>query len=161
MLFELHADALYRYLARLSGDADLAADAVQETFARYMRHAPADAHARFWLFRVGTNIVREWTRTRARRNKLLQTIPAPAVLGDAPPQPDAQLDRKRIGQLVRAALDRLPERERTLLLMREAGFTHREMAEATGTTTKSVGSMLARALTRLARELPLAKEGQS
>jgi DNA-directed RNA polymerase specialized sigma24 family protein len=33
--------------------------------------------------------------------------------------------------------------------MREEGFSHREIAEAVGTTTGSVGTMFARALTKL------------
>jgi len=42
-----------------------------------------------------------------------------------------------------------------VLLMREEGFAHREIAEAVGTTTASVGTMIARALDKLARLLPL------
>ena len=58
-------------------------------------------------------------------------------------------------------LDALNEKERTMLLMREEGFTHREIAEAVGTTTKSVGTMVARALRKLASELPLDREDRS
>lgn len=52
-------------------------------------------------------------------------------------------------------MDRLSERDRTVLLMREEGFRHREIADAVGTTTKSVGTMIARALEKLAGELDL------
>jgi RNA polymerase sigma factor (sigma-70 family) len=55
--------------------------------------------------------------------------------------------------MVRKALDQLSERERTLLLMREEGFSHEEMAKATGTTTKSVGTMLVRAFRKLSLQL--------
>jgi DNA-directed RNA polymerase specialized sigma24 family protein len=54
---------------------------------------------------------------------------------------------------VRAALDRLSWKERTVLLMREEGFAHHEIAGAVGTTTGSVGTMLARALKKLSVEL--------
>jgi DNA-directed RNA polymerase specialized sigma24 family protein len=37
--------------------------------------------------------------------------------------------------------------------MREEGFTHREIADAVGTTTKSVGTLIARALDRMAGAL--------
>jgi RNA polymerase sigma-70 factor (ECF subfamily) len=59
---------------------------------------------------------------------------------------------------VQQALAGLPERDRTLLLMREEGFSHREIAEAVGTTTGSVGTMIARALDKLAAELRLDEE---
>jgi DNA-directed RNA polymerase specialized sigma24 family protein len=39
--------------------------------------------------------------------------------------------------------------------MREEGFAHHEIAETVGTTTKSVGTMIARALEKLARHLEL------
>jgi DNA-directed RNA polymerase specialized sigma24 family protein len=42
--------------------------------------------------------------------------------------------------------------------MREEGFAHREIAEAVGTTTGSVGTLIARALDRLAQQLPLDAE---
>ena len=48
-----------------------------------------------------------------------------------------------------AVLDALSERDRAILLMREEGFKHREIAEAVGTTTKSVGTLIARALDRV------------
>jgi DNA-directed RNA polymerase specialized sigma24 family protein len=52
----------------------------------------------------------------------------------------------------------LGEKERTVLLMREEGFSHREIADAVGTTTGSVGTMIVRALDKLAAELPLDAE---
>ncbi len=48
---------------------------------------------------------------------------------------------------------KLSSKERTILLMREEGITHREIAEEVGTTTKSIGTMIDRALQKLARYL--------
>jgi DNA-directed RNA polymerase specialized sigma24 family protein len=59
---------------------------------------------------------------------------------------------------VRAALQELETRDRTILLMREEGFSHREIAGAVGTTEKSVGTMIARALAKLAQRLDLDAE---
>jgi RNA polymerase sigma factor (sigma-70 family) len=59
------------------------------------------------------------------------------------------LERTEARAAVRRALACLSEKERTILLMREEGFSHREIAEAVGTTTGSVGTMFARALTKL------------
>src|SRR3954447_25715852 len=70
-LFENHHDALYRYLVRLSGDADLAADAAQETFVRLFEQPPDAVIERAWLFKVGTNLVFERARTASRRERLL------------------------------------------------------------------------------------------
>lgn len=151
-LFRSHYEGLFRYLVRITGDADQAADAAQETFRRMLRSPPRRENPRGWLYRVATNLVRESARTRARRERLLEERPWAAIPG-RPRRPDDELARRRDVRAVRAALDELDERDRTLLLMREEGFTHREMAEAVGTTTGSVGTLLARALDRLARVL--------
>jgi DNA-directed RNA polymerase specialized sigma24 family protein len=48
------------------------------------------------------------------------------------------------------ALDALSDKERTAVLMREEGFSHKEIADAVGTTTGSVGTLIARALLKFA-----------
>jgi RNA polymerase sigma-70 factor (ECF subfamily) len=154
-LFAEHHAALFRYLSRLTGDPDVAADAAQEAFVRLVEKPPRPEELRGWLFRVGTNAARESERTRSRRLRLLEQRPERAPMGDAPPAPDEALDRAERRRMVQAALGALPERDRTILLMREEGFSHREIAEAVGTTTGSVGTMIARALDRLAALLPL------
>lgn len=151
--FEEHYDPLYRYLVRLSGDSDLAADAAQEAFIRLVERKPDGRQLRAWLFRVATNLVRDGSRVRRRRNELLQAYPDRVPMSDGPGSPEQLLERKEKQKLVRRALQVLSERDRTLLLMREEGFSHQEIAQAVGTTTKSVGSMIARALRKLAVEL--------
>ena len=154
---EHHAD-LFRYLSRLTGDPDLAADAAQEAFVRLVEKPPRPGETRGWLFRVGANAAREWARTRTRRLRLLDARPERAPVGDAPAAPDEAFDREERRRMVQRALSGLTERDRTILLMREEGFSHREIAEAVGTTTGSVGTMIARALDKLAAELPLDEE---
>ena len=160
-LFAQHHAALYRYLVRLTGDCDAAADAAQEAFVKLLERAPAGKLRRAWLYKVATNAALQDARTRGRRRNLLARV-LPGE-GDAtrPPAAAAPLDvleadeRRRA---VRAALDALSTRDRTVLLMREEGFTHQEIAAAVGTTTGSVGTMIARALDKLARQLPADRE---
>ncbi len=152
-LFTEHYDALYRYLVRLTGDGDLAADAAQEAFVRLVERPPQDRHLRAWLFAVATNVVRDTARARARWLKLLSASPDRAPVSDVAPLPDAEAESSERRKVVRAALERLSWKERTVLLMREEGFAHHEIAAAVGTTTGSVGTMLARALNKLSNEL--------
>jgi DNA-directed RNA polymerase specialized sigma24 family protein len=53
---------------------------------------------------------------------------------------------------VREVLDRLPDRDRQLLLMREEGFRYDEIAKVVGVAPASVGTLIARALKRFAAE---------
>jgi RNA polymerase sigma factor (sigma-70 family) len=148
---------LYRYLVRLSGDADVAADAAQEAFVRLLERPPAGTAERAWLFKVGTNYVLDGRRTAARRERLLGGR-ADHAMGDSPRDPQSTLEADERRRVVLTALARLSDKERVAILMREEGFAHREIAEAVGTTTGSVGTLLARALTRLARETTLDRD---
>lgn len=156
-LYDEHHAALFRYLVRLTGDDDVAADAVQETFTRLVAKPPRDDNVRAWLYTVATNVVRAWANRRRDRAPLLERG-ARAVTGDGPLDPDAAMEAAERRRAVRCALERLNEKERTILLMREEGFAHREIAEAVGTTTGSIGTMIARALDRLAADLALDPE---
>ena len=154
-LYEAHRPALVRYLARFAGDPDLAEDAAQEAFVRLAERPPArDENLRAWLFTVATRIAVDQARARRRQENLLEAGGDDPALGEPPDPPDEALDRARLRRRVRVALDALDEKERTVLLMREEGFAHKEIAVAVGTTTKSVGTMIARALKKLADRLP-------
>jgi RNA polymerase sigma-70 factor (ECF subfamily) len=153
-VYRAESDALFRYLVRMTGDSDLAADVLQETFLRLVKRPPATAeNLRGWLFRVATNRLRDHAR-RVRREKVLVTRGTGSkVLPDPPPGPDSLVAFGEQRSAVQRALDALPLRDRTVILMREEGFRHREIAEVVGTTTGSVGTIIARALDRVRKEL--------
>lgn len=153
-LFDEHHASLFRYLFRLTGDADVAHDAAQEAFTRLVTNPPRNEHPRAWLFTVATNLVRSWSNTRRRRRTLLEAATARAPMADPVPGPEEAAAQAERTTAVRDALAALTEKERTILLMREEGFSHREIAAAVGTTTGSVGTMIARALDRVAAALP-------
>ena len=158
-LYAAHHEALLRYLVRFTGDADDAADAAQETYLKLMANPPAtDQNPRAWLFTVASNLVRDsWRRRQSQ--KRLEEMAETDLMGQAAPEPDVQVERDDERRRARQALDRLSDKERTVLLMREEGFTHREIAEAVETTTKSVGTMIARALKKFSQALSPVPEG--
>ena len=145
-LYERLQPSLWRYVHRLIGDRDAADDVVQEAFVRLLSRPDLDADAaRLWVFTVATNLVRDRGRTVARRQKLLKAVQvAPQPLRP----PDDRVEREEQVRRVRAALDRLTERDRQLLLMREEGFRYQEIAEAVGVAPGSVGTLIARAVKR-------------
>ena len=144
-LFEAHFRRLYRYLHRLSGDPELAADVAQDAFARlYARGSLPDA-PEAWLITVALNLFRNAASTRSRRLRLLTPARGEAVLADPPSSPDAAMEAKDTRRRVRQALDRMPERERNLLLLRAEGYSYRDIAQALHLNETSVGVLLARA----------------
>lgn len=152
-LFRRHHLPLFRYLVRLSGDESAARDAVQFAFLKLLESPPAPHNVRAWIYRVATNALREAKRTE-HRQATLRTENAPKLpVGDPPPAPDRLAQRHQARERLHRALGEMRERDRMLLLLRAEGFTHREMAEAVGTTTGSVGTLIARALDQLSRLL--------
>ena len=155
-LFAGHRGELYRYAARWTGDPDLAEDVVQEAFVRLAERPPADrSQVRAWLFRVATTVAIDQQRASRRRLELVRRGADRLPMADPPPDPAVEAERSETRYRVRAALAGLEERDRTVLLMREQGFSHREIAAAVDTTEKSVGTMIARALEKLAGRLDL------
>lgn len=154
-LFVEHHAPLFRYLSRLTGDPDVAEDAAQEAFVKLVEKPPAPGQTRAWLFKVGTHAAWLTLRTGRRRKRILEGGPDRAPVGDAPPAPDVAAETAAERARVRKALDGLPERERGILLMYQEGFKHREIGEAFGVPVHSVGTMIARALKKLAAELRL------
>src|SRR5204862_2969160 len=65
LFYERTARPVWAYLSRMSGDAKLADDLLQETYYRFLRANVAhesDAHRRTYLFRIATNLVRDMRR---------------------------------------------------------------------------------------------------
>ncbi len=152
-LFQTLYPSLFRYLHRLTGDADVAEDIAQEAFVRLLTQDLPEKEARPWLFAVGTNLVRDRARKQERRHRLLQAVPVlPSPTG---PRPDEAVERKEQIELVRAALAQLAPRDQQLLLMREEGFSYEEMARALGVAPSSIGTLIARALKRFAGAYPV------
>jgi RNA polymerase sigma factor (sigma-70 family) len=147
--FASHHPALFRYLYRLTGDADAAADIAQESFVRLLDNPVPDAKVRSWLFTVATNLVRDQARMRDRRHRLLLQHAKPSP--QAPDRPDEDLERDERIESVRKTLDQLSRRDRQLLMLREEGFRYSEIAELVGVAPGSVGKLLARALERFAK----------
>jgi RNA polymerase sigma factor (sigma-70 family) len=152
--------SLFRYCRRLTGDADTAEDVAQEAFVRLLDRQVEGhpAALRVWLFRVATHLIRDRYRVSENRRRLLETYPvAPAAVPD--PAERVEVDEK-LGA-VRSALGTLQERDRTMLLMREEGFSYREIAEAVEVQASSVGTLLARAQKRFLKAYEATGTGET
>lgn len=120
-----HARAVYGYLVSVCGDRTLAEDLMQETFLKATRALGGyrGGSPRAWLIAVARSVFLDEARRAARR---------PAVeLSDEPADP-RQPDPVEQDAIERA-LARLPERQRTALLLSDRlGLTGTEVAEALG-----------------------------
>jgi RNA polymerase sigma-70 factor (ECF subfamily) len=141
--FQDHYPRLLRYLDRLSGDPELAADLAQDTFMRLYRRNALPDKPEAWLITVALNLYRNARSTVSRRSRLLSVARALRVHSDAPAPPAQPADASR--QRVRRALDALSQRDRNLLLLRAEGYSYHDIASALGLNEASIGTWLARA----------------
>lgn len=144
-LFQRLYPSLYRYLHRLTGDADVAEDIAQEAFVRLLKQSLPEGEIRPWLFTVAMNLVRDRARKNERRQRLLSGAP---TMMSVETRPDDRVEQIEDIESVRAALEKLSDRDRQLLMMREEGFKYEEIAGVIGVAPASVGTLIARALKR-------------
>jgi RNA polymerase sigma-70 factor, ECF subfamily len=155
LFYERTARPVWAYLARMSGDARLADDLLQETYYRFLRANvthESDAHRKNYLFRIATNLVKD-----LRRRPRVDAAPLTAdgePIDHADPQ-SANLADGAIRRLDLArSMSRLKPRERELLWLAYAqGSSHQEIAATLGLKTASIKLLLFRARRRLAAYL--------
>ncbi len=144
---------LFALAARMLGDREEAADAVQEIFLRAYRALPRfRLGARFhtWLYTIALN----WLRSRLRSRRSRRRIEARLPLPDAGPDPgDVALDRES-ERLAAEALERLAPRYREPFVLRHSQeLSIREIGEALGLPEGTVKVRLHRARLLLAKAL--------
>lgn len=117
--FEAWRGAMRRWLSSRSSiqPADLD-DVAQEVFLRLIRYSDETMveYPQSYLFRIATNVVNEW-HERAR-NKLPHDEAGLEALQEEPQrEPENFTERTLVDEQVRRAVDRLPPRQRAVLLL--------------------------------------------
>ncbi|MBI3401291.1 MAG: sigma-70 family RNA polymerase sigma factor [Acidobacteria bacterium] len=151
LFYDRTARPVWAYLARITGDRQLADDLMQESYFRFLRSRAVlddEAHRRNYLFRIATNLAHD-----VRRRAPMET----ATLDDgiehdhADPQSEGDATGRAVQRLdLRRAMRQLKPRERSLLWLAYAqGSSHVEIAQALGLKTGSIKPLLFRARRRL------------
>jgi RNA polymerase sigma factor (sigma-70 family) len=144
-IFAEEFESLFRYLCRLTGDPAMAADTAQEAFVRLYQRGERPREPRAWLAAVSNNLVRDEHRKTSRRRSLHEANPTMFVYGEPDPAADEELIVGERRRRVRQALDRLPDRYRQALLLRQEGYSYREIAGALDYRASGVGKLIVRA----------------
>src|SRR3954447_14215315 len=144
-IFDRYRQRLFAYTRQmLGGSRSDAEDAMQDVFLRAYSALRCDDRPvtlRAWLYRVAHNRCVD---------QLRRPVPAPADVYDLSraPQHDPTAECERREDLRRLVTDvgRLPDQQRSALLMRELeGLSYQELADALGVTLPAVKSLLVRA----------------
>ena len=137
-------------IARNASDAE---DAAQDGFVKAWRalgRFREGAPFRPWLLQIVANEARNRRRSAGRRANLALRAATEELSGGAAPSPEATLlSGEQRGELL-AAVDGLPEEQRTVVALRYfLGLSEHEVAETLGVPQGTVKSRTARALERL------------
>lgn len=144
--FAAHHRLVYRYALGLTREAALAEDVAQEVFVRLYQNLEAaqrDDCLRAWLLRVTANVARNVLRGRNRAQTRDESFVAQQE--NETPSPESELLRQADIDEARRALTKLKEPLRSCLLLRNEGWSYREIAAALELNEASVGTLLVRA----------------
>jgi RNA polymerase sigma-70 factor (ECF subfamily) len=172
-LVERYQHKVYAMALSMVRDPDQARDATQDAFVKAYEHLgdfQGDSSFYTWLYRIAMNLCID----RARRQKRFAQVEfdeavgheaddayaiAPRRLGFDPAQ--ALADRE-IRERVLAALERLSENHRTVLVLREVeGLAYKEIADVMGCSIGTVMSRLFHARKRMQEMLRNLVEGEA
>jgi RNA polymerase sigma-70 factor (ECF subfamily) len=161
-----HLNALLRIVrATIGGHAEVE-DIVQQTALKAFTHIAQfrfEAGFRTWLIQIGLNEARQWRRKRASSRLLEFTPPRlpELCIADQNHSPLIEYQRSEAGAQVGAALDRLPEKYRIVLLMRDLEeLSISEVAGRLGLTIPAVKTRHRRARQKVAGFLERSKKSR-
>lgn len=148
-LYRSSRDDVFAYVSTLLRDRGAAEDVTALAFERaYRRRLTFDrrrGEERAWLFGIARNAALDELR---RRRRLATLLSEPADDSQTVPDDGAELALRRTA--VRAALTKLPAREREIVALKfHAGLSNAELARVLGVTESGAGTLLYRAMEKL------------
>lgn len=166
-LVSRHRRPVVNYIYRMVQSQATAEELAQDVFLRvYQVRGGYVPSAKFttWLYTLATNRTLKWLRDNKRRNADL-SLDATFANGqywqfaDDAPGIDRRLMRKAEEQHIRAALNRLPERQRAVVIMHKyENRSYDEIAQALSTTVPAIKSLAFRAYFQLRTALSAGRQ---
>jgi RNA polymerase sigma-70 factor (ECF subfamily) len=156
-LFAEHRRALQQYFYRRIRTKSDAPDLAQEVYVRMLRVSDTDAirNPQFYLYTVASNLVKEHALFEHRQAGRIDIEEAGVQqrLGELP-SVDAELDAEEEIAGLRAALEQLPARWRTAVILQyRYGLTYEQIADRLGVSSSMVKKYLAQGLGQCRRRL--------
>ena len=155
-LYERHLSQVKRWARQLAGPAADLEDLVHDIFLVAFRKGfqeRGEASVDTWLFRIAHHEVRA-KRRRSRLRRLLLGRHQDTLVPPAPNTPQQEMERREQHVRLYQALDRLPDRYRTTLILYEIEeLSGEQVAELTETNLGTVWVRLHRGRERLVQLL--------
>lgn len=147
-----HRRAVYQLCYRFAGNHEDAADLTQDVFVRAFKglaRFKGDARLGTWLYRVGVNVCLKRLASRRPDAAPIDDVPDLAGRGEDPLQLAERAERARV---LRAAVARLPPRQRATVVLRVyQDLSHEEIARVLDSSVGAVKANLFHAIRNLKR----------
>ena len=157
LLVERHRRSVYQLCYRFAGNHEDASDLAQDTFLRaYRALGTFKGNSAFgtWLYRVAVNVC---LNRKAGKRLLTEPIDEREFTDRSADAADRLVQRKETAAVVRAAIARLPDKQRATMILRTyQELPHEEIASILGS---SVGAVKANFFHALANLKKLLREG--
>jgi RNA polymerase sigma-70 factor (ECF subfamily) len=149
-VYEEHSQAIYYLALRLLGDAAQAQDAAHDVFLKAYRKMDSfrgESGVRTWLYRITINHCQNLQQSWHARHMFSNADDAIwETAGAMEDDPVRVLETKELGQRIQAALEKLPEEYRLLLLLvADQELSYDEIGELTEQSADAVRGKLHRA----------------
>lgn len=145
-----------RFARRLTGNADLAEDLVQETLARVLKRWPSlvdESAFRSWMMQILVNADRDRRRKKQSQQTLLKDGESEQITAETP-EPFENAVAGEMREKIEEALNGLPERQRQVAWLRFGeDFDAKEIANTLEISTANVHACLSLARVRVAEAI--------
>lgn len=168
-LVRLYERRIYNFALRLSSNLDDAEDITLETFIRVynaIQNFRGDAHFSTWVFRIAHNVFLDMRKkAKAHPQTSLQEVveldesEVTRQIEDPNPQPQQVAQAAELTQLLRDAIESLPDYQKTMVLLYHTqNKSYEEIAEIMNLPIGTVKSRLNRARIALKAKLEPVRE---
>ena len=147
---------VYNTCYNLIGNHQQAEETAQDVFLQVYKFASAFRHqskVSTWLYSIAVNRSLNVIR-RNRRSRWIKSLTAEEIEESRGKEPDKLLEKKEMKALLKAAVDSLPEKQRTVFILNKyENLSAKEIGEILGISSNSVEVRIHRAKINLQKKL--------
>lgn len=152
-IYESYFNRIYKFVFRLTGQAEDAKDLTQDTFIKLNNHFSSflnHENPKAWVYKVAANTCLNHLKRKEKYRMILnqvgkETSPVKST--------EEEFIKKEKQNMLRKELNRLPPRDQIILGLYKEGLSYTDMARVINVKKSSVGKILSRAIKKLAQQI--------
>lgn len=143
---------LFAYAYRITAEAEVAQDVVQEAFLKLHQSKTAIEKPKAWLYRSVHNLAINTSKRRSKETSFEASVISDFD-SDVTSLPNEELEKNEILGLTRIMINQLDERSRSVVHLKfQEELSYKEISARTGISVSNVGYILHQAVSSLVNE---------